>query len=61
MMVMGREFPPIFRGIAVAAVLAAVMSATDALLVACSSAISHDLLRGVVRRVAYWIRQLRKK
>lgn len=44
LMVMGREFPPLFRGIAVAAVLAAVMSTTDALLLACSSAISHDLL-----------------
>ena len=44
LMVIGREFPPIFRGIAVAAVLAAVMSTTDALLLACSSAISHDLL-----------------
>ena len=44
LMVMGQEFPPIFRGIAVAAVLAAVMSTTDALLLACSSAISHDLL-----------------
>ena len=44
LMVIGREFPPFFRGIAVAAVLAAVMSTTDALLLACSSAISHDLL-----------------
>ena len=44
LMVIGQEFPPIFRGIAVAAVLAAVMSTTDALLLACSSAISHDLL-----------------
>jgi sodium/pantothenate symporter len=42
--VIGGEFPPLFRGIAVAAVLAAVMSTTDALLLACSSAISHDLL-----------------
>jgi Na+/proline symporter len=42
--VMQQEFPPIVRGLAVAAVLAAVMSTTDALLLACSSAISHDLL-----------------
>lgn len=38
------EFPPLVRGLAVAAVLAAVMSTTDALLLACSSAIAHDLL-----------------
>ena len=41
---METEFPPLFRGLAVAAVLAAVMSTTDALLLACSSAIAHDLL-----------------
>jgi Na+/proline symporter len=41
------EFPPLIRGIAVAAVLAAVMSTTDALLLACSSAVAHDLLGGV--------------
>lgn len=38
------EFSPLVRGLAVAAVLAAVMSTTDALLLACSSAIAHDLL-----------------
>ena len=38
------KFPPFVRGLAVAAVMAAVMSTTDALLLACSSAISHDLL-----------------
>ena len=38
------SFPAVLRGIAVAAVLAAVMSTTDALLLACSSAIAHDLL-----------------
>ncbi len=38
------RFPPIVRGLAVAAVLAAVMSTTDALLLACSSAVAHDLL-----------------
>ncbi len=41
--VMEAEFPPVIRGIAVAAVLAAVMSTTDALLLACSSAIAHDI------------------
>lgn len=41
--VMEAEFPPLFRGLAVAAVMAAVMSTTDALLLACSSAIAHDL------------------
>lgn len=44
--VMESEFPPFIRGIAVAAVLAAVMSTTDALLLACSSAVAHDLLGG---------------
>ena len=38
------SFPPIVRGLAVAAVIAAVMSTTDALLLACSSAVAHDLL-----------------
>ncbi len=47
--VMESEFPPIVRGIAVAAVLAAVMSTTDALLLACSSAIAHDLLGGLFK------------
>jgi sodium/pantothenate symporter len=42
--VMQSRFPPVIRGMAVAAVLAAVMSTTDALLLACSSSISHDLL-----------------
>ncbi len=44
--VMEAEFPPVVRGIAVAAVLAAVMSTTDALLLACSSAVAHDLVGG---------------
>jgi Na+/proline symporter len=48
--VMQQEFPPIVRGLAVAAVLAAVMSTTDALLLACSSAISHDLLGKYVQK-----------
>lgn len=42
--VMQSEFSPLVRGLAVAAVLAAVMSTTDALLLACSSAVAHDLL-----------------
>lgn len=42
--VMQSEFPTVIRGLAVAAVLAAVMSTTDALLLACSSAIAHDIL-----------------
>ena len=50
--VMESEFPPVIRGIAVAAVLAAVMSTTDALLLACSSAIAHDLLGNVLRERA---------
>jgi sodium/pantothenate symporter len=47
--VMESKFPAVVRGMAVAAVLAAVMSTTDALLLACSSAISHDLLGNVLR------------
>lgn len=50
--VMESEFPPVIRGIAVAAVLAAVMSTTDALLLACSSAIAHDILGSVLRKGA---------
>ena len=38
------SFSPVMRGCAVAAIMAAVMSTTDALLLACSSAVSHDLL-----------------
>lgn len=48
--VMQNEFPPFVRGLAVAAVLAAVMSTTDALLLACSSAITHDLFGKVIRK-----------
>jgi sodium/pantothenate symporter len=50
--VMESRFPPFVRGVAVAAVLAAVMSTTDALLLACSSAISHDLLGSFLREKA---------
>lgn len=48
--VMEQEFSPIIRGLAVAAVLAAVMSTTDALLLACSSAVAHDLLGNFVQK-----------
>ena len=44
------QFPPLVRGLAVAAVLAAVMSTTDALLLACSSAVAHDLLGSVLEK-----------
>jgi sodium/pantothenate symporter len=50
--VMQSKFPALVRGVAVAAVLAAVMSTTDALLLACSSAISHDLLGNILREKA---------
>ncbi len=50
--IMQSQFSPVIRGLAVAAVLAAVMSTTDALLLACSSAIAHDLIANV------WGRQL---
>ncbi|HAK57209.1 MAG: sodium:solute symporter family protein [Vicinamibacterales bacterium] len=50
--IMAEQFPPVVRGAAVAAVLAAVMSTTDALLLACSSAIAHDILGGVVGRLS---------
>ena len=48
--VVGEHFPPLFRGIAVAAVLAAVMSTTDAFLLAVSSAVAHDLLGGFLSK-----------
>jgi SSS family transporter len=44
LMIIQSQFNPFIRGLAVAAVLAAVMSTTDALLLACSSAIAHDLV-----------------
>lgn len=64
--IVGEHFPPLLRGLAVAAVLAAVMSTTDAFLLAVSSAIAHDLFGGylgkkspraqsVARLVATWI------
>ena len=48
--IVGGHFPPLLRGLAVAAVLAAVMSTTDAFLLAVSSAVAHDLLGGVLSR-----------
>lgn len=45
--IMESQFNPVIRGLAVAAVLAAVMSTTDALLLACSSAIAHDMVANV--------------
>ena len=48
-------FSPALRGLAVAAVLAAVMSTTDALLLACSSAIAHDIIGNV------WGKELSQK
>ena len=47
--VMESEFPTLIRGLAVAAVLAAVMSTTHGLLLACSSAIAHDILGHLFR------------
>ncbi len=47
--VMEAQFPPLIRGLAVSAVLAAVMSTTDALLLACSSAIAHDILGNLMK------------
>ena len=48
--IVGHHFPPVLRGLAVAAVLAAVMSTTDAFLLAVSSAVAHDLLGGYLSR-----------
>ena len=48
--IVGGHFPPLLRGLAVAAVLAAVMSTTDAFLLAVSSAVAHDLLGGFLSR-----------
>jgi sodium/pantothenate symporter len=58
--VMEQEFSPVVRGLAVAAVLAAVMSTTDALLLACSSAVAHDLLGNLIRnrfneKIGNWV------
>ena len=48
--IVGDHFPPVLRGLAVAAVLAAVMSTTDAFLLAVSSAVAHDLLGGFLAK-----------
>lgn len=60
LMVMEQEFSPVLRGLAVATVIAAVMSTTDALLLACSSAIAHDMLghyfrATISRKTESWI------
>ena len=52
--IVGDHFPPVLRGLAVAAVLAAVMSTTDAFLLAVSSAVAHDLLGGYLSRKSKW-------
>jgi sodium/pantothenate symporter len=49
--VMQGQFPPVVRGLAISAVMAAVMSTTDALLLACSAAVTHDLLGPTLRRM----------
>ncbi len=48
--IVGGHFPAWLRGLAVAAVLAAVMSTTDAFLLAVSSAVAHDLLGDFLAR-----------
>ena len=48
--IVGGHFPAVLRGLAVAAVLAAVMSTTDAFLLAVSSAVAHDLLGGFLSK-----------
>ncbi|NPV69555.1 MAG: sodium:solute symporter family protein [Firmicutes bacterium] len=44
----GEFLPPIFAGLAVAAVMAAVMSTTDALLLSCASAVAHDIYEKII-------------
>lgn len=41
-------FPPVVRGVAIAAIFAAAMSTTDSLLITASSAISHDVYKNVL-------------
>jgi len=43
-----RYFPPLLAGFAMAAIMAAVMSTTDALLLAISSAIAHDIYEKLI-------------
>lgn len=45
-----QHFSPVLAGLSIAAVMAAVMSTTDALLLACSSAISYDLYEKSFRK-----------
>ncbi|MFC6723252.1 sodium:solute symporter [Halobium palmae] len=40
-------FPSVFRGVAIAALFAAAMSTTDSLLITASSAICHDVYKGI--------------
>jgi SSS family transporter len=40
-------FPPVVRGVAIAALFAAAMSTTDSLLITASSAISHDVYKNI--------------
>jgi SSS family transporter len=49
--VMQGQFSPVVRGLAISAVLAAVMSTTDALLLACSAAVTHDLLGPTLKKL----------
>lgn len=56
--VMQGQFPPFVRGLGIAAVLAAVMSTTDALLLACSAAVTHDLLGPFLARKGERVRRL---
>ncbi|MEE8424247.1 MAG: sodium:solute symporter family protein [Elusimicrobiota bacterium] len=56
--VMQTRFPAVVRGLAVAAVLAAVMSTTDALLLACSAAITHDLFGARLKKATAATRKI---
>ena len=55
--VMQGRFSPVIRGIGIAAILAAVMSTTDALLLACSAAVTHDLLGGRLDKASPTVRR----
>jgi sodium/proline symporter len=58
--VMAAQFlPPVFAGIVIAAILSAVMSTVDSLLLAASAAVSHDLrLADKFRMDAVWLSRL---
>lgn len=49
LMMTTKYLPRVFAGLAVAAVMAAVMSTTDALLLSCSSAFAHDIYAKLIR------------